>query len=237
MPALSLHGSSALVIGASGGIGEALARTLHDDFGASVERLSRQATGFDLADEASIEAAAWALATAGKSFSVILVATGILDTRSADGTISGPEKAFQELQPAAMIQAFAVNAAGPALVFKHFAKLLTPGQPALFAALSARVGSIGDNRLGGWMSYRASKAALNQFIRCAGIEHKRREPVHVVVALHPGTIPTPLTEKYAKGRYTALPEDAAHKMITTLLDLTPQDSGYFFAYDGTRIEW
>ncbi|NJL18651.1 MAG: SDR family oxidoreductase, partial [Nitrospira sp.] len=140
---------------------------------------------------------------AGRFFDLIFVATGILENDDAR-----PEKSFAELSPEAMARVFAANAVGPALVFKHFAGLLPLKERSVIAVLSARVGSIGDNRLGGWMSYRASKAALNQIVRCAAIELKRTRPEAVALALHPGTIETALTEKYAKGRFTATPMNA-----------------------------
>ena len=136
-----------------------------------------------------------------------------------------------------MTAAFATNAIGPALLFKHFTRLLPLKSRGVFATLSARVGSIGDNRLGGWMSYRASKAALNQIVRCAAIETGRTRPQAVIVALHPGTIETALTERYAHGRYTATPAEAADQMIAVLDGLTPDMSGEFMDYAGEKIPW
>lgn len=213
--------------------------------------LSRSSDGFDLTDERSIEHAAGQFKIADIHFSLIIIASGMLDIpldtanskaqptdpQNTHPPAAGPEKSFQSLNPAHTALAYAVNAIGPALVFKHFGPLMAPDAPAIFAALSARVGSIGDNALGGWMSYRASKAALNQFIRCASIEHQRRCPSHCVIALHPGTIETRLTRRYAKGRYTTSAAKAAEQMINTLQHLTPADSGGFFAYDGSPIVW
>ncbi|MEL7201067.1 MAG: SDR family NAD(P)-dependent oxidoreductase, partial [Pseudomonadota bacterium] len=163
----------ALVIGASGGVGAGFVEALGQQ-NVSVTTLSRSADGFDLADANSIEKTAKRFADIGATFDLIVIASGILDVRQPDGEVAGPEKSFRDLESDNAMTAFAVNALGPALVFKHFAALMPARQRAVFVALSARVGSIGDNGLGGWMSYRASKAALNQFIRCASIEHTRR---------------------------------------------------------------
>lgn len=225
--------AAALVIGAAGGIGTAIADAL--EAGPVIDRitrLSRRDGDIDLTDEASVEEAARRLSDDGAAFDLIFDATGVLEAAG-----SGPEKSFKDLSPDAMMDAFAVNAIGPALIFKHFGPLLARDNKAVIATLSARVGSIGDNRLGGWMSYRASKAALNQFVRCAAIELKRTRKHSIVVALHPGTIETPLTRAYARGKYTASPQEAAHQMLSVLQKLTPEDSGKFFDYAGKEIPW
>lgn len=224
----------ALVVGASGGIGGALAAALQAR-GVAVTTLSRSTDGLDITQEATVAAAAERLAAAGAApFDWILSVTGALSVAGAD-----PERAFRELQPDILAQSFAINAVGPAMVMKHFAPLLHPDRTrrTVLAVLSARVGSIGDNHLGGWMSYRAAKAALNQLVRCASIEIARKRPHAVVVALHPGTIETALTRPYARGRYTATPDQAAQDLLGVLDRLTPQDSGGFFAYDGQPIPW
>lgn len=226
----------ALVIGASGGVGAGFVDALAAQ-GVATTPLSRAHDGFDITDANSIEQTAKRFLDAGQTFDLIIVASGILDVRRDDGSVNGPEKSFHALDANNAMRAFAVNALGPALVFKHFAPLMPARQRAVFVALSARVGSIGDNGLGGWMSYRASKAALNQFVRCASIEHQRRQANHLVVAMHPGTLPTALTEKYAKGRYTDDPSGAASRMLSVIRSLTPAQSGHFFAYDGTEIVW
>ncbi|MEL7486157.1 MAG: SDR family NAD(P)-dependent oxidoreductase [Pseudomonadota bacterium] len=224
---------NALVIGASGGIGAAVVEALENSPRcAGVRTLSRSHDRFDITDETAIAAAADTLAADGAVFDLIFDATGVL---VSDG--ERPEKAFSELNPAAMAAAFAVNAAGPALLMKHLAPLLSKDRKSVFATLSARVGSIGDNRLGGWMSYRASKAALNQLVRCAAVEFARKNPNAVIVALHPGTIETSLTRAFAKGRYTATPAEAARNMLAVLDSLTPAESGGFFDYAGKEIPW
>ena len=218
-----------LIIGASGGIGAALAASFTAS-GAAVSTLSRREDGLELTDEGSIIAAAAALK--GRQFDRIVVATGAL---TIDGT--PPETSFSRLTPEAMARAFAINATGPALVIKHFAPMLPRKRPAVLAVLSARLASIGDNRLGGWMSYRASKAALNQLLRCASVEYARRRPQAALIALHPGTIPTAMTAPYARGRYTATPVEAAAQLRAVMDGCTPTHTGGFFDYSGAEILW
>ncbi len=132
---------------------------------------------------------------------------------------------------------FAVNAIGPALALKRHDTLLAADGRSVFATLSARVGSIGDNRLGGWVSYRASKAALNQIVRTAAIEIARRRPEAVCVALHPGTVATSLSEPFAGDRDRLAPDQAAEELLRVIGSLGPEQSGGFFAYDGEAIPW
>lgn len=132
---------------------------------------------------------------------------------------------------------FAVNAVGPALALKHFVPLLAKRRRSIFAFLSARVGSIEDNRLGGWISYRSSKAALNQIVRTAGIEVSRTHPASTIVAVHPGTVATELSEPFSSGHKRMEPNEAASKILGMLDCLQPADTGKFFAYDGTAIPW
>ncbi|MBN8846704.1 MULTISPECIES: SDR family NAD(P)-dependent oxidoreductase [unclassified Sphingomonas] len=215
---------SAVVIGASGGIGGALADALEDE-GETVLRLSRP--DIDVTDEATIAAAA---ARAG-SPELVIVATGILHE---DG--HGPEKAPGDLDPAWLARQYAVNAIGPALVAKHFLPLMPRAGRSIFAVLSARVGSISDNRLGGWHGYRASKAALNQFIRTLAIEDKRRNDRGIVVALHPGTVDTRLSRPYLQsGRDIFATGRAAVQLLDVIDGLAPKDSGRLFSWDGTEI--
>lgn len=223
---------SALVIGASGGIGAAVARLLTDDPNCThLETLSRRENGLDLADEQSVKEAAEALRDSGP-FDLIFNASGILEVDGAP-----PEKAFRELNADTMTRAFAVNAVGGTMALKYFTPLLKRKGRSAFATLSARVGSIGDNHLGGWMSYRASKAALNQIVRCAAIEETRRNKDAVIISLHPGTIETPLTKKYARGRYTASPDEAAHNLLSVIARINPSQTGGFFDYAGEEILW
>lgn len=225
---------AAIIIGSMGGIGAALADVLErSDEGTRVIRLHRASNPHvDLADENSIAQAAAAISSLGYEISTVLVATGLLH---ADGR--GPEKSMKELDAAWMIRNFQINAVGPALVAKHFLPIMAQQGPVYFAALSARVGSISDNRLGGWHSYRASKAALNMLIRNIAIEWQWKNPQSIVVGLHPGTVETALSAPFkgnpAHERFT--PEKSAQDMLSVLHRLSPQESGQIFAYDGSII--
>jgi NAD(P)-dependent dehydrogenase (short-subunit alcohol dehydrogenase family) len=224
-------GYSALVIGASGGIGSAVARQLEMDGNCrKVVRLSRREDGLDLTDEDSILRAAEALKT--EEFDLIFCATGAL---TIDGV--GPEKSIRQISQASMMAQFAVNAVGPALVLKHFVPLLAKKRRVIFALLSARVGSIGDNALGGWISYRSSKAALNQIVHTAAIEIFRMNPSSLIVAVHPGTVSTSLSEPFSSGHARSEPDEAASRILRMLDGLKPGDTGKFYAYDGTSILW
>jgi len=219
----------AVVIGASGGIGAALAEALAEE-GATVHGFARSFTGsrhLDLEDEASIAAAA---ATVGTP-DLVFVATGLLH----DGD-RGPEKALRDLDPAWLARNFAINAIGPAIVAKHFLPVMPKAGRSIFAALSARVGSISDNRLGGWHGYRASKAALNQLVRTLAIEDKRRNSSGIVIALHPGTVATALSQPFRSGGRDLLQPDRAAVQLLDLIDgLKAPDSGKLFAWDGAEI--
>ncbi len=217
-----------LVVGASGGIGGALVAALVAR-GEAVVGLSRSGDGLDVTDEASVVRCLGALE--GR-FDRVIVATGALEIAGA-----GPEKALRGLDPAALAAQFALNAAGPVLVLKHALRLMPKDAPCRFAALSARVGSIGDNSLGGWYSYRAAKAALNQLIHTAAVEVARSHRQAVVVCLHPGTVATSFGAAQ-RGSHPALsPEAAAGHLLSVLDGLTPADSGGFFDWKGQRVAW
>lgn len=218
----------AVIIGASGGIGAALCAHLAGQ-GAEVVGLSRSVDGLDVTDEASI---AQHLGALSGPFDLIFVATGALELDGA-----APEKSLKSLDPARMAAQFALNAMGPALVLKHALRLMPKDAPARFAALSARVGSIGDNGLGGWHSYRAAKSALNQFIHTGAVEVARSHPQAIVACLHPGTVSTPLTAKYAGNHPTVTPAEAAANLLSVLSNLTPADTGGFFDWQGKTIPW
>ncbi|MDR6789529.1 NAD(P)-dependent dehydrogenase (short-subunit alcohol dehydrogenase family) [Sphingomonas sp. BE138] len=214
----------AVVIGAAGGIGAALADALAEEDN-DVVRLAR--ADLDVTEEATIAAAAERVGKAD----MVVVATGLL--HDAD---HGPEKALRDLDPIWLAKQYAVNAIGPALVAKHFLPLLPRTGRSMFAALSARVGSISDNRLGGWYGYRASKAALNQLIRTLAVEDKRRNDRGIVVALHPGTVDTKLSKPFQQGgRDLFQPDRAAVQLLDVLDALKPSDSGKLFAWDGAEI--
>lgn len=219
----------ALILGASGGIGSALCAALRDD-GANVTGLSRSADGLDLTDQHSVAHGAEGLGN--QRFDLIVNTIGAL-------VIDGhqPEKSMEAVQADAMARQFALNAIGVALAIRYFAPLLGDDGRAVFASLSARVGSIGDNRLGGWVGYRAAKAAQNQIIRTAAIEWRRRKKDSILVALHPGTVETSLTRKYA-GRYpTITSERSARALLDVIGALTPRDSGGFFDWKGAAVPW
>jgi NAD(P)-dependent dehydrogenase (short-subunit alcohol dehydrogenase family) len=221
-----------VIIGARGGIGAALADAL--DAGDQYDRVIRlhraSAPAIDILDEASIAAAASDLA--GTALQLVIVATGLLHTAN-----KGPEKSLRELDPEWMMENYRINAVGPALVAKHFLPIMAKQGPICFAALSARVGSISDNRLGGWHSYRASKSALNMFIRNIAIEWQRKNAQSIVVALHPGTVETQLSAPFkgnpAHERFA--PARAAADMLGVLSGLNPEQSGQIFAYDGSVV--
>jgi NAD(P)-dependent dehydrogenase (short-subunit alcohol dehydrogenase family) len=225
----------AVVIGASGGIGKGLADALEEE-GIAVTRFARSMGGdghIDIEDEASIIAAAERIAK-GPAPDLVIVATGLLH----DGE-QGPEKAMGQLDPAWLARNFAVNAIGPALVAKHVLPLMPRTGKTLFAALSARIGSISDNRMGGWYGYRASKAALNQFIRTLSVEHKRRNDRSIIVALHPGTVDTALSKPFQGnvrpgGLFT--PDRAAVQLLDVIDGLKAPDSGKLFDWEGKEVQ-
>lgn len=218
----------ALVLGASGGIGEALSLELRAR-GAEAFGLSRRHDGFDLTDEASVAQAA---ARLEGGFDLIVNATGALQI----GT-DRPEKTLNAITAQAMAAQFALNATGVALALRYLTPALRCSGRAVFASLSARVGSIGDNRLGGWISYRAAKAAQNQIIRTAAIEIARKRPEAIVVALHPGTVETSLSAPYTANHPTISPQHAARALLAVIDRLTPTETGTFWDWKGQRVEW
>lgn len=216
----------ALIIGASGGIGAALVAALQEER-VQVTALSRREDGLDITDEASV---AHHLGQLSPGFDLVFCASGALEING-----QGPEKSLRQLTPEAMAAQFAVNCIGPALVLKHALRLLPRDKPARFAALSARVGSIGDNRLGGWTSYRAAKAALNQVIRCGAVELARSHPQAICVALHPGTVETALTRRYLTRHPAVSAPEAARRLLHVLAGLTPDHSGGFYDQHGLPV--
>ncbi len=225
-----------LVLGASGGIGAAFADLLGEHGSvAAVHAASRTAPApwnFALEDEASIAAVAAAAAASGP-LDLVIVATGMLHDEHLQ-----PEKTWRGVDAAALARAFAVNATGPALIAKHTLGLLRRDAKSVFACLSARVGSIEDNRLGGWHAYRASKAALNMLVRSCAVELRQRNPRALCVALHPGTVDTRLSKPFQSGVDPSklfTPRRSASALIGVLDRLTPADSGRLWAWDGQPI--
>jgi NAD(P)-dependent dehydrogenase (short-subunit alcohol dehydrogenase family) len=217
-----------LVVGASGGIGAALAAQARAR-GDQVVGLSRSGDGLDVTDAAAVARVMGAL---DGPFEVVIVATGALEITGA-----GPEKTLRALEPDRLAAQFALNAVGPALVLREAVRLFPRDGRGVFVALSARVGSIGDNRAGGWYGYRAAKAALNQLLRTASVELGRSHPGLVVAALHPGTVHTPLTARYL-GRHPAVaPGEAAANLWRVIDGLTPAQSGGFFDWAGAEVPW
>jgi NAD(P)-dependent dehydrogenase (short-subunit alcohol dehydrogenase family) len=230
----------AVVIGAGGGIGAALVEQLDQsqDY-TELFALSRNPgpgspgheTGLiDISSEGSIADAAGRI---GPPLDLVIVATGFLHRGGAM-----PEKALRELNGDNLAQSFAINTIGPALVLKHFAPLLARDRRSVIALLSARVGSISDNRSGGWYGYRASKAALNMIVKSAAIEMSRTRPLSLCIALHPGTVDTPLSLPFrARVPHEKLfsPQRAAGQLVELLSGLGPAQTGRIFAWDGQEI--
>lgn len=228
------EGGVAVVFGASGGIGAALVEAISASAGFDhVMALSRRSQpGFDLLDEASIERAT-AFAARHGTLRLVIDATGFLHD---DG--QAPEKSLRQLDAAKLARSFALNAIGPALIMKHVLPQLPRAGRSVFATLSARVGSIGDNRLGGWYAYRASKAALNQLVRTASIELARRSPEAICVALHPGTVATGLSAPFAAGSDTRhSPAEAAWHLLSVINGLAVEANGGFFDWRGQAVAW
>ena len=232
------------VVGASGGVGRALVELLTSDPAVHViHAFSRSSVDWDrkkvrghildLTDEGSIDKAANDAARTSP-LDLVIVASGILHR---DGELM-PEKSMRDINSKAVAEVLAINAIGPALVAKHFLPKLRRHHKTVFAALSARVGSIGDNRLGGWPSYRMSKAALNMLIRTVSIEQARLLPESIVVTLHPGTVDTLLSKPFSKrvdASKLFSPTHAATQLLRVINGLEQEDSGGFFAYDGSPI--
>ena len=239
--------ANAAVIGASGGLGRAFVDSLaRCPTVARIAAFSRSDPGFldpkvrwaqmDLEDERSLAEAADTTALPDEAYHIVIVATGLLH----DGAGLQPEKTWRALDAASLERSLKVNCVGPALAAKHFLPLLARDRKSVFAALSARVGSIEDNHLGGWYAYRASKAALNMLIKTLSIELSRQNPRAICLALHPGTVDTSLSKPFQRtvpnGKLFA-PDDAASNLLGVLDRASVADTGRHLAWDGARIPY
>jgi NAD(P)-dependent dehydrogenase (short-subunit alcohol dehydrogenase family) len=229
---------SAIVAGSSGGIGQAAAKAIEiSGKFEKVYRLGRSGPAdfqIEFANAETIEKAAQTIAGEQAEPRLLFAATGVLHNIS-----NMPEKSFRHIDSDWMAENFLVNAIGPALLAKYFLPIMPRKGRIVFAVLSARVGSISDNKLGGWHSYRASKAALNMIIKNLAIETARSNPEAIIVALHPGTVESSLSSPFSGGgqhggRFT--PEQAATKLLSVIEALSPADSGNVFDYDGNMIQ-
>jgi NAD(P)-dependent dehydrogenase (short-subunit alcohol dehydrogenase family) len=198
---------------------------------------SLHAVALDVTDEDTVRRARKNVATIVESLDLVFNVTGVLHDDSAG---LAPEKALRDIDPSNFARSFAVNATGPLLVAKHFADLIAPNAPAVFANMSARVGSIGDNYKGGWYAYRASKAAQNQLTRTLSIELGRRAKGAICVALHPGTVDTDLSKPFqarVPDEQLFSVERAASQLLDVINGLDIDDTGGFFDWAGEPIEW
>ncbi|MBD3680213.1 MAG: SDR family NAD(P)-dependent oxidoreductase [Rhodobacteraceae bacterium] len=220
----------ALVIGASGGIGSAVVQELGArPEVAEIVTFSRREDGLDITSQSAVDAA---LGAEEGGVELIVVATGALQIAG-----HGPEKSLRQVSADALADQFAVNTIGPALILRHAPRLLPRDRRAVLAVLSARVGSIGDNGLGGWYGYRASKAALNQILRSASIEIARTHKQAICAALHPGTVATSFTRDFVAPEKATPPDEAARNLLAVMAGLTPEQTGGFFDYAGREIPW
>ena len=247
-----------LIMGASGGIGLAIAQKLaaepamqtlvlcaaHANASAPLRALQQTCSArhiaallidIDITDEESLATLAVALKAQGAPLDLVVNAAGLLHARDLV-----PEKTATQISTASMQQIFAVNAFGPMLLIKTLWPWLRAKRPIVFASLSARVGSIQDNHLGGWFSYRAAKAAQNQFLKTTAIELSRLNPQSIVLALHPGTTDTSLSQPYqtnVRAEKLFTPAFVAERLCDVIQHASPADSGSFIAWDGQRIAW
>ena len=189
----------------------------------------------DVTEEAQIESALAQIIAATPNLHIVVNCVGLLHNEQQQ-----PEKALRQLNSDNLLNYFRVNSIGPALLAKHLLPILKHPEPSLFATISAKIGSIGDNRIGGWYGYRASKAALNMFLKTASIEYRRRSPKTTIVMLHPGTTDTGLSKPFQRGvppEKLFSPERTVSQLIGVLASVKNEDSGEFFSWDGARLPW
>ena len=233
LPLFAIGHFKALVIGANGAIGSAFVDAFRSDPQCThVELVSRESeNGFDLIDSESIRVQA-AICSGAGPFAIIVDATGALEIQGV-----GPEKSLNSLNAEHLTRAFLVNAIGPSIVLRHFAPLLAK-ESSVYAKLSARVGSIADNKKGGWYGYRASKAALNMMLQTAAIELQRKNANLRVVALQPGTVRSKLSNPFANSQMHLLePHDSVQAMLKALKNLPVKSGAHFIDYQGEEIPW
>ena len=240
-----------VVFGAGGTIGRAFIKRLsHQYDGAKIYALSRQPTQYDAPhdtpnvmsitldylDEHQLAETAQTITQnhpPNNSIDGIIITTGILHDDRAK-----PEKSLRTLSAETMTHIFTVNTVVPALILKHFAPHLHKTEPSFCAVLSARIGSISDNGLGGWYSYRMSKSALNMMIKNTAIEIARNNPNAIIVGLHPGTVDSPLSKPFQNNipkKQLFTPDYSAERLLDVIQNLTPSDTGKLLAWDGKEI--
>lgn len=232
------------LIGSSGGIGEALLKLLLSSQDVSgIDTFSRSTHKFEaishsayrhfqcnITEPSELESLCHDLK--GTRYHCLINTTGLLHTDAIK-----PEKTLKSLELDALEQVFKVNTFAPALVIKHFFPLMVTSQKAVMSFLSARVGSISDNRLGGWYAYRSSKSALNMLIKCASIEVQRQRKNLSIIGLHPGTVDTNLSKPFQSGAKKLFsPEESAHYLLKVIENLAPEDSGNVLDWQGKIIE-
>jgi NAD(P)-dependent dehydrogenase (short-subunit alcohol dehydrogenase family) len=227
----------ALIIGSNGGVGAALLAQLEGDGSyAKAIGLSRSTeVSVNYLDETSLAKAAQSVAslcaTSNLQLRLLVVATGFLH-----GEQGQPERSFTNLDSAYLTHVFQINTLGPALVMKYFLPLMPKTGRCVAGFISAKVGSISDNALGGWYGYRASKAALNQLVKTSAIELARRNKDSICVSLHPGTVATALSEPFAKTGLNVRPaSSAASELLAVLAGLQPSDTGCLVDYQGLKL--
>ncbi|MBD0335851.1 MAG: SDR family NAD(P)-dependent oxidoreductase [Cyanobacteria bacterium Co-bin13] len=250
----TLQAANALIVGASQGIGLGFVRQLLSDqrysriyatyrnperadalFALQKEHPRLQCVPLDLTDEGQIEGAIATLQPTTPQLHLVLSCVGLLH----EGDLQ-PEKSLRQLNADQLLRYFQVNSIGAALLAKHCLPLLKHSQPSVLAAISAKIGSIGDNQLGGWYGYRASKAALNMLFRTAAVEYSRKSPKTILALLHPGTTDTQLSQPFQRGvpPEKLFPvERTVAQLMAVIEQLEPADSGEFFSWDGSRLPW
>ncbi|MEM9948480.1 MAG: SDR family NAD(P)-dependent oxidoreductase [Cyanobacteria bacterium P01_D01_bin.36] len=251
----SIAHSNALVVGATQGIGlEFIRQVLQDErmdhvfatyrsqeTAAQLFALAEQyaerlhCIPMDITDESQIETGILQIRAIAPNLHFVINCVGLLHNEQQQ-----PEKALRQLNTENLLNYFQINSIGPALIAKHVMPLLKHKEPSLLATISAKIGSIGDNRIGGWYGYRASKAALNMFLKTASIEYRRRSPNTTIVMLHPGTTDTGLSKPFQRGvppEKLFSTEKTVSQLMTVLSGIKPEDSGEFFSWDGSRLPW